>query len=129
MPVSHAENIDCMQAMKGFGDKFFELAIVDPPYGIGYCRTGTTYTKGRGGKNFTSATHYEKKDWDEAPPLPEYFAELIRVSRNQIIWGGNHFQLEPSRGWVYWDKKIANATTENYSDGELAWTSFDRVIG
>lgn len=124
-------NCDNIELMKQFEDKHFDLAIVDPPYGIGAGkRQGTTYTKGKGGKGFYSNKIYIPKDWDNATPTPEYWKELFRVSKNQIVWGGNYFadQLPISRGWIFWDKKIANSTTGNFSDGELAWTSFDRVL-
>ncbi|MFN7609964.1 MAG: DNA methyltransferase [bacterium] len=106
--------------MSGIDDKFFDLAIVDPPYGIG-----------AGGKNFQSGTSnnskiYRENDWDSKPPDEAYFNELKRVSKNQIIWGGNYFLefLGSCRCFIFWDK---NQPMENYSDGELAWTSFDKV--
>lgn len=121
-------NVDCMIAMPKFPDKYFNLSIVDPPYGINYNRVGTRYSSGSGGKNFKSDIKYEKHEWDKVRPNKEYFVELRRVSKNQIIFGGNYFEMPISRGWIFWDKKIANATTKNYGAGELAWTSFDRVI-
>jgi site-specific DNA-methyltransferase (adenine-specific) len=71
-----------------------------------------------------------KKDWDNETPKKEYFDELIRISKNQIIWGGNYFtdKLPVSRGWIYWDKKITNKNNKNFSDGELAYTSFDKRL-
>ena len=118
---------DCMDLMK---TGTWDLAIVDPPYGINYNRTGTTYSKGKGGKGFYTSTHYKSTEWDKERPKSEYFDSLIRITDNQIIWGGNYFAdlLPASRGWIYWDKKISNSTTENYSDGELAWSSFDCVL-
>ncbi len=108
-------NMDCMEAMKDMPDKYFELAIVDPPYGIGDKKLTS------GG---TWASKYKTGDaqWDVAPK-PEYFQELFRVSQNQIIWGGNYFNLPPTRGFVIWDK-VAHIPT--MSDCEYAWTSFDR---
>lgn len=114
-------NMDCMELMKEFPDKHFDLAIVDPPYGIG-----------AGSKSFingTSKTHkpyYKDNDWDKEPPKSEYFQELFRVSKNQIVWGGNYFfQLwqSPCRGFIVWDKTIHG---NSYADCELAWTSFDK---
>ena len=108
---------DCMDVMKAFGDGHFDLAIVDPPYGIGEdggkCRT-------RGSKR----TNGEAKGWDKEPPPMEYFVELRRVAKHQIIWGGNYFPLPPSRCWLFWDKLMGG----DFADGELAWTSFDRVV-
>ena len=125
-----ATNEDNMIMMARYPDDYFDLAIVDPPYGIGY--DGNTTVKGKAGKasTFSNKQHHEKKDWDNERPSLEYFTELQRVSKNQIIWGGNYFAdlLPAKKGWVYWDKKITNANNTNYSDGELAWTSFSCVL-
>jgi site-specific DNA-methyltransferase (adenine-specific) len=106
---------DCMALMRRYPDKHFDLAIVDPPYGIGM----------DGGSRQYNA--YEKKGWDKCIPSQEYFAELRRVSRNQIIWGGNYFAhlLPPSRCWIMWDKTIHG---NSFADGELAWASFDKNV-
>ena len=110
-------NMDCMEGMKQFPDKYFELAIVDPPYGINFAKKHT----GRGW------IVRESKDWDKKIPDKAYFEELFRISKNQIIWGGNYFteHLRPSMGWVFWDKGQRNFSL---ADGELAWTSFDRAL-
>ncbi len=112
-------NMDCMEYMRGLPDKAFELAIVDPPYGIGESG-GAKRTRG------SKKTNGLKKDWDNQRPSKEYFDELDRVSKNQIIWGGNYFAdlLAPSRCWLYWQKDMGG----DFSDGELAWTSFDKVL-
>lgn len=115
--ISEVRNIDCMVAMKEFSDKFFELAIVDPPYGIG----ASEMQMGLGKKKWNKG-----KRWDEMTPTEEYFSELYRISINQIIWGGNHFILPLSRGWIFWDKDVQ--PTLSFSSGELAWTSFDSVL-
>ena len=116
--------------MKQYPDNHFDLACVDPPYGINF--DGNTTVKGKGGKanTFSNKQHHEKKGWDVQRPTDEYFAELQRVSKNQIVWGGNYFAdlLPPKKGWVFWDKKITNANNTNFSDGELAWTSFDCIL-
>lgn len=123
-------NIDCLPYMKQCSDKQFDLAIVDPPYGINY--DGNTTVKGQAGKanTFSDMQHHEKKGWDTARPSQEYFAELQRISHNQIIWGGNYFAdlLPAKKGWIFWDKKITNANNTNFSDGELAWTSFNCIL-
>lgn len=124
---------DCVEVMKGFEDNQFDLAIVDPPYGIGAGkRIGTTYKEGvlKNKKGFGNNKLYKSKDWDNEVPTAEYWEQLFRVSKNQIVWGGNYFTsfLPESRGWIYWDKKIINFQIDNYSDGELAWTSFDCVL-
>jgi site-specific DNA-methyltransferase (adenine-specific) len=123
-------NIDCMEFMQQYPDKFFDLAVVDPPYGINF--DGNTTVKGKAGKarTFSNNQHHDKKGWDIQRPSAEYFAELQRVSKNQIVWGGNYFAdlLPPKKGWIFWDKKITNANNTNFSDGELAWTSFDCIL-
>ncbi len=114
-------NCDCMEYMEGLEDNAFDLAIVDPPYGIG---AGSTSFKN--GSSKTEKTYFKDKDWDSARPTREYFDELRRVSENQIIWGGNYFSdmLPPFRCFVSWDKTIHG---NSYADCELAWTSFDKV--
>ena len=113
---------DCMVLMARYPDKHFDLAIVDPPYGIGMDK-GAGETKGDGRKK---EDFYPPKKWDQARPAQAYFMELKRVSQNQIILGGNYFAdlLPASRGWVYWRKLLGG----NYSDGELGWTSFDQIL-
>lgn len=107
-------NMDCMEAMKDMPDNAYDLAIVDPPYGIGDKLT-------QGG---TWASKYAKGDasWDIAPPI-KYWEELFRVSKNQIVWGGNYFGLPPNRCFIIWDK-VAHMDT--LADCEMAWTSFDK---
>lgn len=108
-------NADCMEVMKTFKDKQFSLAIVDPPYGYGTEKTGIL--------NFRMEE--KEKGWNKAPTL-EYFTELVRVSKNQIVWGGNYFPCLwelSGRCFIYWHK---GNPVNNFADGELAWTSFDR---
>jgi site-specific DNA-methyltransferase (adenine-specific) len=107
---------DCMDFMKDVPDKAFDLALVDPPYGIGMDGGNVGY---KGDNNF------EKKEWDNAIPNKEYFDELRRVSINQIIWGGNYFPLPPSRGFIIWDKG-EGFYNRTYAECEFAWTSFNR---
>lgn len=112
-----------MEYMAGLPDKAFDLAIVDPPYGIGIANcNGFYHVKGAGQSN-----PHKPKKWDSSIPDRKYFSELFRVSKNQIIWGGNYFteHLPASRCWIFWDKV---KYVENYADGELAWTSFDRNV-
>ena len=111
-------NMDCMEGMKEFPDKYFELAIVDPPYGIGMDGGNVGY---KGNNNF------EKKSWDISTPTDEYFAELKRVSKNQIIFGGNYFNLPPTRCFIIWDKG-EGFYNRTYAEAELAWTSFDSNV-
>jgi site-specific DNA-methyltransferase (adenine-specific) len=109
---------DCMEFMKGIPDKYYELAIVDPPYGIGAGKM--TMGKGRN-KNWGSA-----RDWDRSIPSDRYFEELFRISAKQIIWGGNYFELPLTGGWIFWDKERGKDVS--FADGELAWTSFLSVL-
>lgn len=137
-------NEDCMITMSRFQEKHFDLAIVDPPYGInaakqsmgsnpnrttnGYPSTSTAVKlrKGRlnhgNGKLKNRALNQSDIDWDDSVPSKEYFDELFRISKNQIIWGGNYFDLPPCRGFIIWNKK---QPWENFSQAEFAWTSFD----
>lgn len=113
-------NEDNMALMARYPDKYFDLAIVDPPYGLG--RDGSIKTTSKhGGRKAHSF-----KGWDIESPNKEYFQELFRVSKNQIIWGANYFteHLPSSMGWIFWDKgqRICN------SDGELAFTSFNVAL-
>ena len=108
-------NIDCIEFMKTCADNEFDLAICDPPYGIGMDGGNVGY---KGFNNF------EKKNWDKAIPTPEYFTELFRVSKNQIIWGGNYFGLPATRCYLVWDKG-EGFYNRTYAECELAWTSFD----
>lgn len=106
--ITNENNLDLM---KRYSDKYFDLAIVDPPYGIGIS------------KNTVRHMH-KKKDWDNEIPSKQYFDELFRVSKNQIIWGGNYFDLPPSQGFYIWDKK----QPENFSLAmcEYAWSSIQK---
>ena len=113
-------NEDNMQLMARYPDKYFDLAIVDPPYGIKRDGSIKTTSKHGGRKAHTF------KGWDNEIPNEKYFNELFRVSKNQIVWGANYFTqyLPKSMGWVFWDKgqRICN------SDGELAFTSFQVAL-
>ena len=112
-------NQDCMDAMAGFKDKQFDLAIVDPPYGIDV----TKMTLGNGKKKINRGL----SNWDSSIPTLKYWNELFRVSKNQIVWGANYMTtfLPPSMGWVFWDKGTG---ANDFSDGELAYTSFNRAL-
>jgi site-specific DNA-methyltransferase (adenine-specific) len=121
--------MDCVSAMKNYPDNYFDLAVVDPPYGIGFDGHNQIIGKKGNDKGFSSKKLYDIKEWDKDRPTIEYFAELKRVSTNQIIWGGNYFAdlLQPTKAWVYWDKK-PNGENLTFSDGELAWTSFNKPL-
>jgi len=133
-------NQDCLPFLKSCKDKEFDLIIADPPYGINF----SSYQRGSSGdkvkKRYTSKG---KKDWDTSTPSDEIFEEMIRVSKNQIIWGGNYFEYlakketpnlktiehfnqyisESSENWIFWYKKNP---VPNFADGELAWHSFGK---
>lgn len=115
-------NADCMEMLKEMEDNSFDLAIVDPPYGINFGKYNRT-NKDSNGNRFL-ANKYLQSDWDSCPPTDEYFDELFRVSKNQIIWGGNYFYLPPTKGFIFWYK---HQPVSNFSDGEFAWTSFNKV--
>lgn len=108
-------NIDCMKYMSTVPDKFFDLAIVDPPYGLDIANSPRiVLDKGLKGK-----------DWDNQTPKAEYFKQLFRVSKEQIVWGGNYFLdlwQSPCKGFIIWDKF---QPAPSFADCEFAWTSFD----
>jgi site-specific DNA-methyltransferase (adenine-specific) len=102
---------DCMEYMREMPDNAFELAIVDPPYGIGIS------------SNPVRQAH-RKKNWDSNVPSKEYFSELMRVSKNQIIWGGNYYDLPPTQNYIVWDKKQPHDFS--LAMCELAWCSIQK---
>ena len=120
LPFLSLFHADCMEIMKQYPDKYFDLAIIDPPYGIGF----SDYERGSSGiKVKERYTKNGKKDWDKGIPTDEYFEQLFRVSKNQIIWGGNYFDLPPTQCFIFWYKQNP---VPNFADGELAWTSFKK---
>lgn len=144
-PISEAYNCDCMSFLRDCEDKAFDLCIWDPPYGINANKMGMGGTatnrrtarrmykehteekkKGRlnsgGGKLKGRLLNQSTFDWDNAIPTKEVFDEVFRVSKNLIIWGANYFGMPPSRCWIAWDKV---QPWENFSQIELAWSSFD----
>ncbi|WP_440881426.1 hypothetical protein [Tenacibaculum sp. C7A-26P2] len=118
--ISEVYNMDCVQSLKHYPDKYFDLAIVDPPYGIGVNKMQL----GNGKRK----VYRGKDDWDNSAPGIEYFTELFRVSKNQVVWGANHFISRmpyDTSCWLIWDK----GTGENdFADAELAWTSFKKPV-
>jgi len=120
-------NMDCLEALRDMRDNEFELAIVDPPYGIGMDsrRLNGRSSKGR---HAVIQSQYADKIYDDAPPTREYFEQLKRVSKNRIIWGANHFISHmpfDSAGWIAWAKNGQSIAPCN-SDFELAFSSFDK---
>ncbi len=110
--------MDCMELLKQTPDKYYELSIVDPPYGININMNM--------GRRAGKKKAHKEKDWDNTIPKPDYFIELSRVSKNQIIWGGNYYPLPLTKSWIFWDKEVPEGV--DFADGELAWTSFDKTL-
>ena len=140
--ISEVYNMDCIEGMKQYHDNHFDLAVVDPPYGIGEdgrkskgrtTRKDGTIRNGIDKRNgatiYRKTADYSEKQWDENAPNKEYFNELVRVSKNQIIWGANHFieniPNANSSGWIVWNKVNGDS---DFSDCELAWTSFNKGV-
>ena len=110
-------NIDCMEYMKSLPDNVFDLAIVDPPYGLG----NSVVNSGGRFKKY----HNKNGNWDNEIPKQEYFDELFRISKNQIIWGGNYFPLPNNKCFVIWDKQQPEGVS--FAMAEYAWASFESV--
>lgn len=117
-------NEDNMELMARYPDGYFDLCITDPPYGIGE-DGAKNHSRGKA----TKATIYTPKNWDKEPASKEYFKELFRVSKNQIIWGANHFienlPYQNSSCWVVWDKQNGDS---DFADCEMAWASFKTAV-
>ena len=121
-PISQTYNMDCMEYMRQFPDKHFQLSIVDPPYGLDLANMNMGAGKSKKASKIQNRK-WKPKDWDKSVPTDEYFNELFRISKNSIIWGGNYFPLPPCKNYVVWDKKIPKGLS--FADCEMAWTSFD----
>ena len=119
VPSSEVYLEDCVKALKRFNDKHFDLAIVDPPYEL-----NGWHDKGNNRNRQSAKEGSKRKLWDKMPD-EEYFSELKRVSKNQIIWGGNYFALPPCKNYIIWDKEIPEGLS--FADCEMAWTSFDKA--
>ena len=121
---SEVYNIDCMDYMRGLPNKAFDLAIADPPYGVSYAR----------GKNgwgvCDNRPSLDDVKWDSKIPEKKFFDELQRVSKYQIIWGGNYFThlLPVSKCWIVWDKLNGSTNKSVFADAELAWTNMTKVV-
>ena len=112
------KNMDCNEFMKGLKENEFDLNLSDPPYGI-------SINMNMGRRKGESKKHAEKK-WDEFIPTDEIFDNIRRTSKNQIIFGGNYFNLPLTKSWIFWDKQVPEGVS--FADGELAWTSFDKTL-
>lgn len=114
-----------MELMARYPNNHFDLAIVDPPYGIGFGEFNRTNKTSQGDR--VKANKYKQSNWDDSIPSDEYFNELKRVSKNQIVWGGNYFPslwINGCKGFIFWHK---GNPVPNFADGELAYTSFNKV--
>ena len=114
-------NMDCMEGMSKYFDKHFDLAIVDPPYGLDIANMNMGIGKSKKASKIQNRK-WKPKSWDTKIPDSVYFDELKRVSKNQIIWGGNYFNLPSCKNYIIWDKKIPKGLS--FADCEMAWTSF-----
>ena len=129
--ISEVTNEDCMEGMARYPDKYFDLAIVDPPYGIGKAKTQTLtdeYISNGKGSNF-KIKQYKEKNWDNKIPPNEYWNQLFRVSKNQIVWGANYFikYLPHLKNFIYWHKK-GKGSDKMFNEGEIAFVSFGRSV-
>lgn len=123
MPISEVYNCDCLEYMRSLPDKYFDLCIADPPYGIGECGA-----KNHSRSKIAKAKEYIAKDWDYKALPKEYFDEILRVSKNAIIWGANHFISKlpyDSSCWIVWDKQNGD---NDFADCELAWTNYKSAV-
>ena len=122
MEINKIHNQDCSEGLKSIEDNSIDCIIIDPPYGINICSNGSL-----GGEKLAKVKDYGVQEWDKSIPLKECFDEIKRVSKNQIIFGGNYMTdfLRPSPCWVVWDK---DNTGNFFADCELAWTSFNKSV-
>lgn len=117
MSESIALNIDCMEYMATLPDNAFDLAIVDPPYGI-----SINHNMGR--RKGDKPSNYKKVTWDDSTPPDEYFEQLFRISKNQIVWGANYFRMPPTKCFIVWRKPQISENV-SFSMLKYAWSSFD----
>ena len=124
LPFSEVYNEDCIDVMKRYNDNYFDIAVVDPPYGLDLANMNMGVGKSKKASKIKNRK-WKPKDWDKETPTADYFDELFRVSKNQIIWGGNYFDLPPCKNYIIWDKEIPEGLS--FADCEMAWTSFDKA--
>tara|TARA_R110000823_G_scaffold314998_1_gene445255 strand:- start:3 stop:644 length:642 start_codon:yes stop_codon:yes gene_type:complete len=122
--INKVFNEDCLETMKRMEDNSIDLVLTDPPYGINLAKMNM----GIGNTPKASKKEnrkWEAKDWDNETPSQEIFDEIFRISKNQIIWGGNYFNLPPFKYYILWDKQIPKGLS--FADCELAWTSYSKA--
>ena len=117
-------NEDNMELMARYPDNYFDLAIVDPPYGLDLANMNMGLGKSKKASKAKNRK-WVSKDWDKATPKSEYFEELFRVSNTQFVWGGNYFDLPPCNFYIIWDKEIPNGLS--FADCEMCWTSLHKA--
>lgn len=122
--TSNVYLMDCMDLMSKYPDNYFDFAVVDPPYGLDLANMNMGAGKSKKASKIQNRK-WKPKDWDKEVPTILYFTELFRVSKNQIIWGGNYFDLPPCKNYIIWDKQIPNGLS--FADCEMAWTSYDKA--
>jgi site-specific DNA-methyltransferase (adenine-specific) len=115
---------DCMEVMAQYPEKYFDLAVVDPPYGIDLANMNMGVGKSKKASKIQNRK-WKPKNWDKSKPNDEYFYGLLNNTKNQIIWGGNYFNLPPCKNYIIWDKEIPHGLS--FSDCEMAWTSFNKA--
>lgn len=116
--------MDCVEGLRHYPDNYFDLAVVDPPYGLDLANMNMGIGKTKKASKAKNRK-WKAKDWDKNTPTEAFFVELWRVSKNRIIWGGNYFNLPPCKHYIIWDKEIPNGLS--FADCEFAWTSFDNA--
>lgn len=117
-------NEDNMELMACYPDNYFDLAIVDPPYGLDLANMNMGLGKSKKASKVKNRK-WTSKDWDKITPSKDYFIELFRVSKNQFIWGGNYFDLMPCKFYIIWDKEIPEGLS--FADCEMCWTSLSKA--
>jgi len=122
--MNKIHNIDCLEFMKQVPDKYFDLVLTDPPYGIDLANMNMGAGKSAKCSRIENRK-WEAKDWDKKTPDQEIFNEIFRISKHQIIWGGNYFDLPPYKFYILWDKEIPNGLS--FADCEIAWTSYNKA--
>ncbi len=125
LPINQIIQGDCLEIMKGMADKSVDLVLTDPPYGIDVLKATYQNKKTKPGNALAHKTNYEDASWDKTTPSKELFNEIFRVSKKQIIFGGNYFNLPPSPCWLVWDKENGD---NDFADCELVWTSFNSAV-
>ena len=126
--INKIHQADCLEFMKQLPDNSIDLVLTDPPYGISADKNMKKVANTKSKNSLAYKKDYGDTDWDKFSPTKEYFDEIFRISKNQIIFGGNYFtdKIPQSNGWLVWDKKVEDKYSNNFSDAELIWTSYNK---